>query len=102
LKPIDVEQSRGRGQAKLATFLLQGPIARHRDRWAELILRTALWMRETAASNDLCWRELALVGEAVADGRDMTEIGLMRGVASRTIAAIRNMAREGREVSGRA
>ena len=25
---------------------------------------------------DLCWRELAIVAKALADGRDMTEIGL--------------------------
>lgn len=77
----------GGHRAKLASYLLQTVIARRRDRWTEIILRTALWMREAPPEDDLCWRELALVAQALADGRDMTEIGLMRGVASRTVAA---------------
>ncbi|MGB8401122.1 hypothetical protein [Bradyrhizobium sp.] len=83
-----VDKARGRDLAKLATFLLQSVIARHRDRWAETVLRTALWMREAPQAADLCWRELALVAKALADGRDMTEIGLMRDIALRTIAAL--------------
>ena len=76
--------------AKLATYLLQSVIARRRDRWAEIVLRTALWMREAPPEADLCWRELAIVAKALADGRDMTEIGLMRDIALRTIAALRD------------
>jgi hypothetical protein len=37
-----VERARGRERAKLATDLLQSVMARHRDRWAEVILSTAL------------------------------------------------------------
>jgi len=88
-----VEQVRGRDRAKLAAFLLQGVIARRRDRWAEIVLRTALWMREAPEAADLCWRELALVAKALADGRDMTEIGLMHDIASRTIAVLRDAGR---------
>jgi hypothetical protein len=83
-----VERARGRDHAKLATYLLQSVMARHRDRWAEVVLRTALWMREAPPEADLCWRELALVAKALADGRDMTEIGLMRDIALRTIAVL--------------
>jgi hypothetical protein len=83
-----VERARGSDRAKLATYLLQGVIARHRDRWAEIVLRTALWMREAPQEADLCWRELAIVAKALADGRDMTEIGLMRDIALRTIAVL--------------
>ena len=79
----------GRGnRAKLANYLLQSIFARRRDRWADLILSTALWMREAPAKADLCWRELAIVAKALADGRDMTEIGLMRDIALRTIAVL--------------
>ncbi|MGY8681460.1 hypothetical protein Q2941_27260, partial [Bradyrhizobium sp. UFLA05-153] len=79
----------GRGnRAKLANYLLQSIFARRRDRWADLILSTALWMREAPAEADLCWRELAIVAKALADGRDMTEIGLMRDIALRTIAVL--------------
>jgi hypothetical protein len=91
-----VQQARGRDRAKLAIFLLQSVIARHRDRWAEIVLRTALWMREAPEAADLCWRELAIVAKALADGRDMTEIGLMRDIASRTIAALGNAGRRSR------
>ena len=83
-----VDRARGRDRAKLATFLLQSVIARHRDRWAEIVLRTALWMREAPQEAELCWRELAIVAKALADGRDMTEIGLMRDIALRTIAVL--------------
>jgi hypothetical protein len=82
-----VKRARGRDRATLATYLLQSVMARHRDRWADVILRTALWMRE-APPDDLCWREFAIVAKALAEGRDMTEIGLMRDIALRTIAVL--------------
>jgi hypothetical protein len=91
-----VERARGRDRAKLADYLLQSVIARHRDRWAEIVLRTALWMHEAPQAADLCWRELALVAKALADGRDMTEIGLMRDIALRTIAVLGDARRRSR------
>jgi hypothetical protein len=84
-----VERARCRDRAKLATYLLQTVIARRRDRWAEVFLRTALWMHEAPPEADLCWRELAIVAKALADGRDLTEIGLMRDIALRTLALLR-------------
>jgi hypothetical protein len=83
-----LERARSRDPTKLATYLLQSVMARHRDRWAEVILSTALWMREAPPEARLCWRQLAIVAKALADGRDMTEIGLMRDIASRTIAVL--------------
>jgi hypothetical protein len=83
-----VERARGRDRTKLAAYLLQSAMTRHRDKWADVVLRTALWMREVSLEPDLCWRELALVAKALADGRDMTEIGLMRDIALRTIAVL--------------
>ena len=65
-------RARGRDRAKLATYLLQSVIARHRDRWADIVLRTALWMREAPPEANLCWRELAIVAKALVDGRDVT------------------------------
>jgi hypothetical protein len=85
-----VAGARGAKPAKLAAYLLQVAIAQRRGKWADLILRTALWMREAPSDDDLCWRELAIVAKAVADGRDMTEIGLMRDIALRTIAVQRD------------
>jgi hypothetical protein len=86
-----VKHARGGDCAKLATYLLQSIIPRRRDRWTEIILRTALWMREAPAEADLCWRELAIVAKALADGRDMNEIGLMREIALRTIAVLTSL-----------
>ena len=83
-----VKRARGRNRAKLATYLLQSVMARRRDRWAEIVLRTALWMHEAPEAAHLCWRELALVAKALAEGRDLTEIGLMRDIAMRTIAVL--------------
>jgi len=80
--------ARGRNGAKVVTYLLQSVIARHRDKWGDLLLRTALWMREAPLELSLCWRELAIVARALADGRDMAEIGLMRDIAQRTLAEL--------------
>jgi hypothetical protein len=88
-----VDSAGGRDRAKLATYLLQSVIARHRDRWADIALRTALWMHEAPSEADLCWRELAIVAKALFEGRDITEIGLMRDVALRTIAVLRDAGR---------
>src|SRR5215831_3937846 len=82
--------ARAPNRAKVATYLLQSVIARHRDKWADLLLRTALWMREAPLELNLCWRELAIVAKALADGRDMAEIGLMRDIAQRTLAVLAN------------
>src|SRR5262249_40372546 len=56
----------------------------------DLLLRTTLWMREAPPGLNLCWRELAIVAKALADGRDMAEIGLMRDIAQRTLAVLAN------------
>jgi len=85
-----VKQARGRNRAQVASYLLQSVIARRRDRWAEILLRTAAWMRAAPQPDELCWRELAIIAKALADGRDMTEIPLMEVIALNTIEAHRN------------
>jgi hypothetical protein len=77
-------------RAKLATYLLQTVIGRRRERWAEIALRTALWLREAGPETGSCWPELALIAKALADGQDMTEIGLMHEIAMRTINVLRD------------
>jgi hypothetical protein len=86
-----VERAGGRDRRKLADYLLHTFIARRRDRWTDIVLRTALWMREGSSGTELCWPELTIVAKALADGRDLTEIGLMRDIALRTIAALRDI-----------
>jgi hypothetical protein len=83
-----VERTGRRERRKLADHLLHAYIARHRERWTDIVGRTALWMRATSSPDQLCWPELAIVAKALADGHDMTSIGLMRDVALRTIAAL--------------
>jgi hypothetical protein len=83
-----VAGARRSSRTKLATYLLQSVMTRRRHEWAELFLRTALWMREAPACDDLCWRELAIIAKALADGRDMIGIGLMRDIALRTVAVL--------------
>jgi DNA-binding NarL/FixJ family response regulator len=82
-----MSSGRGRNRPKLVAYLLQSAIARHRNRWADLFLRMALWMHEAPPETGLSWRELAIVAKALAEGRDLGEIGLMRDIALRTIAA---------------
>jgi hypothetical protein len=43
----------GRDSAKLAAYLLQSVIARHRDRWTGVVLRTALLYRQECAASCL-------------------------------------------------
>jgi hypothetical protein len=83
-----VARTGGRERRKLADYLLHTYIARRRDRWTDIVGRTALWMRAASSPNQLCWPELAIVAKALTDGHDMTDIGLMRDVALRTIAAL--------------
>jgi len=83
-----VAGGRGRGRAKLVAYLLQSAFARRRHKWADIFLRTALWMREAPPEEELCWRDLTVVAKALADGRDLTGIGLMRNIAKRTIAVL--------------
>jgi hypothetical protein len=82
-----MERQGRRNRSKLVAYLLQTVISRRRQRWAEIISRTAVWMHEAPQAEKLCWRELALVAKAIADGRDLSEIGLMRDIAERTIEA---------------
>jgi hypothetical protein len=86
-----VKQARGRNRGQVAAYLLHTVIARRRERWAEILLRTAAWMRAAPQPDDLCWRELAIIAKSVAEGRDLTEIALMRDIAQRTIEALRNI-----------
>jgi len=87
------KQARGRNRGQVAAYLLQSVIAQRRERWAEIFLHTAAWMREAPEDAGLCWRELAIVAKSLAEGRDVSEIGLMREIALQTIEALRNVDR---------
>jgi hypothetical protein len=76
--------SRGVGRDKRTEYLLQTGFHQRRGKWADLFLRTAIWQRE-ADDAAPCWRELAVVAKAVAEGRDLAEIGLMLWIALRTV-----------------
>jgi hypothetical protein len=89
-----MERAQGRNRKKLAAYLLQSVMGQYRARWTDIVLRTTLWMREGPAELELPWRELALVAQALANGRDVSEIGLMRDIALRTITVLRDVRRE--------
>ncbi|MGY3449889.1 hypothetical protein [Bradyrhizobium sp. USDA 4353] len=85
-----VKSASQRAREKLPAKLLQdnGAIGAQRKRWAELFVLTALWMREGPPGEWLSWADLAVVARAVLDGHDLSEIGLMRNIADRTVAAL--------------
>lgn len=77
--------SRGVGREKRAEYLLQTGFQQRRGKWADLFLRTAVWLREVDEADQRYWPELAIVAKAVAEGRNLAEIGLMLRIASRTV-----------------
>ena len=80
-----IERAPGVSRQKLAAYLLSTVFVRQRRKWADMTLRTALWLHAASPDGDLCWPDLAIVARALAEGRDMSEIGLMRDIAMRTI-----------------
>ena len=80
-----VGERRGGSRSKRVEHVLDVLIARRRSKWADLVLRTAVWLRDADGSGELSWREFALVAKALAEGVDMGEIGLMSEVALRTV-----------------
>ncbi|CCD96006.1 hypothetical protein BRAO375_4880005 [Bradyrhizobium sp. ORS 375] len=85
-----VKSASRRAREKLPVKLLQndGAIGAQRTRWAELFVLTALWMREGREGEWLSWADLAVVARALLDGHDLTEIGLMRNIAQRTVECL--------------
>ena len=77
--------SRRAGLHKCAEHVLRTCIDQRRGKWADLLLRTAAWQREVDAADRRCWRDLAIVAKAVADGGNLAEIGLMFRIALQTV-----------------
>jgi hypothetical protein len=80
-----VGEARVGPRSKRVEHVLNVLVAQRRSKWADLLLRTAVWLRDADASGELSWRELAIVAKALAEGVDLGEIGLMREVALRTV-----------------
>lgn len=76
---------RGASRDKRAEYMLQVCISKRRGKWADVLLATAVWLREADPANRRCWRDLAVVAKAVAEGRNLTEIGLMVRIALQTV-----------------
>jgi hypothetical protein len=77
--------SRGAGREKRAEYLLQTGFHQRRGKWADLFLRTAVWLREVDETDRRHCFELAIVAKAVAEGGTLAEIGLMRRIALQTV-----------------
>jgi hypothetical protein len=67
--------------------VLQAVISPRRDKWAELFVWTALWLRESTRG-DAAWREFATVADAIAKGHDLAQIPLMEIIAVNTVFAM--------------
>jgi hypothetical protein len=72
-------------RSKRVAHVLDVLLAQRRSKWADLVLRTAVWLRDADASGELSWREFAIVAKALAEGVDLGEIGLMHEVALQTV-----------------
>jgi hypothetical protein len=79
---------RGGQRAKTAEYLLQNVLVRRREKWAELFLWTALWLREASDGDALPWQNFAILAHALARGHDLADIPLMRDIAARTVGAL--------------
>ena len=81
-------------RAKTTDYILQTVITRRREKWAEHFVWTALWLREAPADLHLPWREFAILAQALADGRDMVDMTVMRDIAMRTVAVLADVVRQ--------
>jgi hypothetical protein len=80
-----VGKRRSGPRSKRVEHVLNVLIAQRRSKWVDLMLRTAVWLRDADASGELSWREFAIVAKALAEGVDLGEIGLMREIALQTV-----------------
>jgi hypothetical protein len=80
-----VGERRSGPRSKRVEHVLNVLVAQRRSKWVDLMLRTAVWLRDADASGELSWREFAIVAKALAEGVDVGEIGLMREVALQTV-----------------
>lgn len=76
---------------KQIDYLLDTVIERRREKWAELFLWIALWLRE-GAEGAAPWQEFAILADAIAKGHDLGRIPLMRMIAMTTVVALRGAA----------
>jgi hypothetical protein len=83
-----VGRPRGRQQVKMREYVLQSVLVRRREKWAEHFLWTALWLREAPDEKALPWRNFVILAQALADGRDLSEVSLMRDIAARTVTVL--------------
>ena len=92
-----VQRSGPRSTEEQAAYLLQSVIEQRREKWAELIVWTAAWLREASAAESGpeagAWQEFAIVADAVAQGHDLGQIPLMETVAYNTAYAMEDAAR---------
>jgi hypothetical protein len=83
-----VQRGDRRSAEKQAAHLLQTVIVRRREKWAELCVWTAVWLREAGGPDGGPWRELSIVADAIAKGHDLEQIPLMESIAVNTAVAM--------------
>ncbi len=83
-----VAGTRGRQRTKAVKYVLQNVLEQRRERWAELFLLTAVWLKEAPDNAALPWREFVVLARALADGHDLSDIALMCEIADRTVSVL--------------
>ena len=69
----------------LSQQVLKEVIEPRREKWAEQLLWVALWLRESAGSDQALWINFLLIARAVLQGHSLKEIPLFARIASRTV-----------------
>lgn len=85
-----VADTGGRQRAQAVNRVLAEILVPRREKWAAYFLGTALWLRE--APKDSPWRGFVILAQALASGRDLADMSLMRVIAVRTVAVRSNAA----------
>lgn len=80
--------TRSRTDARLSEYVLRTVVERRASKWAEHFVWVALWLRHIHPSPDARWKNFAVLARAVADGRGIADIPLMRAIADRTVVAL--------------
>jgi hypothetical protein len=82
-----VAGTRTRKADRLSEYVLRTVVERRASKWAEHFVWIALWLRHFRPSPDARWKNFAVLARAVAEGRGIADIPLMREIADRTVLA---------------
>lgn len=70
---------------KAIDSVLQGAFEQQRERWLFHFLWTSLWMKESARSNELMWRDSFIIAHLIHNGIQLATIPLMQAIAKKSV-----------------